>query len=189
LLIRLGFVLRPLSRTRFFITNANPACSCVYICKFQFRPIHPPPLGDYQVVVGGRRRRHKSRWRSLLEPPELRRIRGCHARSSLHAPRAFRDATRTSCLVRRRCYSHVRGRLLLARLGSDAASGPRGRHRSPSRSRSHRHRATNMGTAATTSNRGTAATGRGATVTVATGRGSAAAHALGQPSLMNRDGA
>jgi hypothetical protein len=24
LLIRLGFVLRPLSRTRFFITNANP---------------------------------------------------------------------------------------------------------------------------------------------------------------------
>jgi hypothetical protein len=43
LLIRLGFVLRPLSRTRFFITTANPACSCVYICKFQFRPIHPPP--------------------------------------------------------------------------------------------------------------------------------------------------
>jgi hypothetical protein len=38
----LGFVLRRLSRTRFFITNANPACSCVYICKFQFRPIHPP---------------------------------------------------------------------------------------------------------------------------------------------------
>jgi hypothetical protein len=38
----LRFVLHPLSRTRFFITNANPACSCVYICKFQFRPIHPP---------------------------------------------------------------------------------------------------------------------------------------------------
>jgi hypothetical protein len=48
LLIRLGFVLHPLSRTRFFITNANPACSCVYICKFQLRPIHPP-LGDYQL--------------------------------------------------------------------------------------------------------------------------------------------
>jgi hypothetical protein len=47
LLIRLGFVLHPLLRTRFFITNANPACSCVYICKFQFRPIHPP-LGDFQ---------------------------------------------------------------------------------------------------------------------------------------------
>jgi hypothetical protein len=26
----------------FFITNANPACSCVYICKLQSRPIHPP---------------------------------------------------------------------------------------------------------------------------------------------------
>jgi hypothetical protein len=47
LFICLRFVLHPLSRTRFFITNANPACSCVYICKFQFRPIHPPPLGDY----------------------------------------------------------------------------------------------------------------------------------------------
>jgi hypothetical protein len=43
----LRFVFHPLSRTHFFITNANPACSCVYICKFQFRPIHPP-LGDYQ---------------------------------------------------------------------------------------------------------------------------------------------
>jgi hypothetical protein len=33
-----------------YISNANPACSCVYICKFQFRPIPPPPppLGDYQ---------------------------------------------------------------------------------------------------------------------------------------------
>jgi hypothetical protein len=42
LFICLRFVLRPLPRTRFFITNANPACSCVYICEFQFRPIHPP---------------------------------------------------------------------------------------------------------------------------------------------------
>ena len=47
LFICLRFVFHPLSRTRFFITNANPACSCVYICKFQFRPIHPP-LGDFQ---------------------------------------------------------------------------------------------------------------------------------------------
>jgi hypothetical protein len=31
-----------------YISNANPACSCVYICKFQFRPIHPP-LGDYHT--------------------------------------------------------------------------------------------------------------------------------------------
>jgi hypothetical protein len=42
----LGICFAPLSRTRFFITNANPACSCVYICKFQLRPIHPP-LGDF----------------------------------------------------------------------------------------------------------------------------------------------
>jgi hypothetical protein len=48
LYICLRFVLRPLSRTCFIITNANPACSCVYICKFQFRPIHPP-LGDYHT--------------------------------------------------------------------------------------------------------------------------------------------
>jgi hypothetical protein len=42
LLIRLGFVLRPLSRTHFLLLTLTPACSCVYICKFQFRPIHPP---------------------------------------------------------------------------------------------------------------------------------------------------
>jgi hypothetical protein len=29
-----------------FISNANPSRSFVYICKFQFRPIHPP-LGDF----------------------------------------------------------------------------------------------------------------------------------------------
>jgi hypothetical protein len=33
-----------------YISNANPACSCVYICKFQFRPIHPP-LGDYHYLL------------------------------------------------------------------------------------------------------------------------------------------
>jgi hypothetical protein len=42
LFICLRFVFHPLSRTCFLITNANPACSCVYICKFQFCPIHPP---------------------------------------------------------------------------------------------------------------------------------------------------
>jgi hypothetical protein len=31
-----------LSRGLVYISNANLACSCVYICKFQFRPIHPP---------------------------------------------------------------------------------------------------------------------------------------------------
>jgi hypothetical protein len=38
-----------LSRGLIYISNANPACSCVYIYKFQFRPIHPP-LGDYQLA-------------------------------------------------------------------------------------------------------------------------------------------
>jgi hypothetical protein len=31
-----------LSRGLVYISNTNPACSCVYICKLQFRPIHPP---------------------------------------------------------------------------------------------------------------------------------------------------
>jgi hypothetical protein len=44
-----------LSRGLVYISNANPACSCVYICKFQFRPIHPP-LGDYQRPRGPRSR-------------------------------------------------------------------------------------------------------------------------------------
>jgi hypothetical protein len=48
LFICLRFVFHSLSRGLDFISNANPACSCVYICKFQFRPIHPP-LGDYQI--------------------------------------------------------------------------------------------------------------------------------------------
>jgi hypothetical protein len=49
LLIRLGFVLRPLLQTHLLLLTLTPACSCVYICKFQFRPIHPP-LGDYHVL-------------------------------------------------------------------------------------------------------------------------------------------
>jgi hypothetical protein len=56
--------------------------------------------------------------------------------------------SRTSRLMRRRRYSHVDGRRLLAGLGSAASSGPRGRRRlpaqgprcrSPSRSGSRRH--------------------------------------------------
>jgi hypothetical protein len=43
-------------------------------------------------VAGGRRRWHKHKCRSSLEPPKLRRIGGCHTQSPLHAPRAFRDA-------------------------------------------------------------------------------------------------
>jgi hypothetical protein len=48
-----------LSRGLIYISNANPACSCVYICKFQFRPIHPPSRrlsgrSRALVRVGGR---------------------------------------------------------------------------------------------------------------------------------------
>jgi hypothetical protein len=59
---------------------------------------------------------------------------------------------RTSSLMRRRRYSHVDGRRLLADLGSAASSGPRGRrrllaqgprYRSPSGSGSRRHRPRN----------------------------------------------
>jgi hypothetical protein len=81
-------------------------------------------------VAGGRRRWHKHKWRSSLGPPKLRRIGGCHARSSLHAPRAFHDAARSN-LMRRRRYSHIEGRCLLAGLESSAASGPGGRRRLP----------------------------------------------------------
>jgi hypothetical protein len=138
---------------------------------------------------------------SSLEPLELRRIGGCHARSSLRAPRTFRDATRTSRLVCRRRYSHIERRRLLAGHGSAAASGPWERRRlsaqghcrrSPSRSgsrcrrprnhrlysgsRNHRHR----------TSRSRSHSHR---------RGSTAARAIGQPpsshtpSLMNPDGA
>jgi hypothetical protein len=40
-----------LSRGLVYISNANPACSCVYICKFQFRPIHPPSRRLSQIHV------------------------------------------------------------------------------------------------------------------------------------------
>jgi hypothetical protein len=46
------------------------------------------------------------------------------SRATTSAPRAFRDAARTSRLVRWRRYSHVRRRRLLARLGSPPASRP-----------------------------------------------------------------
>jgi hypothetical protein len=47
-------------------------------------------------VAGGRRRWHKHKCKSSLGSPKLRRIGGCHARSSLRAPHAFRDATRSN---------------------------------------------------------------------------------------------
>jgi hypothetical protein len=47
-------------------------------------------------VVEGRHRWHKHKCRSSLGPPKLRRIGGCHVRSSLRASRAFRDAARSN---------------------------------------------------------------------------------------------
>jgi hypothetical protein len=66
-----------------------------------------------------------------------------------HLGPSMTPLTRTSRLMRRRRYSHVDGRRLLAGLGSAASSGPRGRRhlpaqgsrcRSPSGSGSRRHR-------------------------------------------------
>jgi hypothetical protein len=41
------------------ISNANPSRSCVYICKFQFRPIHPP---SRQLSLGAKAIRVRSVW-------------------------------------------------------------------------------------------------------------------------------
>jgi hypothetical protein len=151
------------------------------------------------VVVGGRRRRHKHICMLSFGPPILRRIGGCHARSSLRALRTFRDAARTSRLVCRRRYSDIEGYHLLASHGSAAASRPQGRRRLPAQGHYRRSpsgsgaAAAGLGIAVSTSDRGTAAItcrGRGAAATAATGRGSTAARTIGQPpSLMNRDGA
>jgi hypothetical protein len=100
-------------------------------------------------VAGGRHRWHKHKCRSSLGPPKLRRIGGCHTRSSLRAPRAFRDVARSNLTPHASpsLLAH-RGRHLPAGLGSAAASGPRGRRRlpaqgprcrSPSGSGSRRH--------------------------------------------------
>jgi hypothetical protein len=62
LLIRLGFVLCPLLRTHLLLLTLTPACSCVYICKFQFRPIHPPSRrlspGSNGIITVGSTYRH-----------------------------------------------------------------------------------------------------------------------------------
>ena len=78
------------------------------------------------------------------------------------------------------------------------ASGPRERRRLPARPLDQGAAAADLGTTASTLDRGTAATarrGQGAAPTAATGRWSTAARAIGQPpsshapSLMNLDGA
>jgi hypothetical protein len=94
-------------------------------------------------------------------------------------------------------YSHVDGRRLLTGLGSAASSGPRGRRRLPAVAHplDRGAAASDMGTTATTPDRGTSATARQGHGAAATGWGSIAVHALGQPpsshaaSLMNQGGA
>jgi hypothetical protein len=111
---------------------------------------------------------------SSFGPPELHRIGGCHARSSLRASRTFRDAARTSCLVCRRRYSHIEGRRLLP--GDAAARSHKGT--AIARPLDRWAAAADLGTAASTPVRGTATTtrqGRGAEATAATGRGSTVA--------------
>jgi hypothetical protein len=140
---------------------------------------------------------------SSLGPPELCRIGGCHARSSLRAPRTFRDAARTSCLVCHRRYSHIEGHRLLAGRGSAAASGPRERRRSPahrhcrrspSRSGSPCRRPGNRRLYSGSRNRRHRTSRSGSHGHRNTGRGSTVARAIRQPpsshasSLLNLDG-
>jgi hypothetical protein len=121
-----------------------------------------------------------------------------HVRSLLHAPHVFHDVDRTSRLVWPRRYSHVGGRCPKA-LGTPPLGSTGACRCSPSGSESCDHCATDLGTAATTPDRGTVATAHQGWGAAATGRGYATARALGQlppspapgwvPSLMNRDGA
>jgi hypothetical protein len=84
----LGFVLRPLLRTHLLLT-LTPACSCVYICKFQFRPIHPPsrrlsPCNPTPHAPTGRRQRRRH---------------GPGERRSGHSSRRFQERMRSKrCL-------------------------------------------------------------------------------------------
>jgi hypothetical protein len=75
-----------LSRGLVYISNANPTCSCVYICKFQFRPIHPPSRRlSPSPKTGKRRRRRIAATRShrlLLRSSQLRLGAGTIATSA-----------------------------------------------------------------------------------------------------------
>jgi hypothetical protein len=75
-----------------------------------------------------------------------------HDHRCAHLAPSMTPLARTSCLMRRRRYSHVDGRRLLAGLRSAVSSGPRGRYRlraqgprcrSPFGSGSRRHRPVN----------------------------------------------
>jgi hypothetical protein len=101
---------------------------------------------------------------------------------------------RTSRLMRHRRYSHVDGRRLLAGLGSATSSGPRGRCRLPAqgpavvRPLDRGAAATDLGTTATTSDRGTSATARRGHRVAATDWGSTAAARSGATAVANEPG-
>jgi hypothetical protein len=121
---------------------------------------------------------------SSFGPPELRRIGGCHAQSSLRAPRTFRNTTRTSRLVCRHRYSHIEGAACSSALEVPPPQGPGDAVACPhkgtavARPLDRGAAAADHGTAASTPNQGTAATarrGRGAAAAAVTNRGSTTA--------------
>jgi hypothetical protein len=88
--------------------------------------------------------KHNNRNENYVGSEDVTRDHRC-----AHLGLSVTPLARTSRLMRRRRYSHVDGRCLLAGLGSVASSRPRGRRRlpaqgprcrSPSRSGSRRHR-------------------------------------------------
>jgi hypothetical protein len=87
--------------------------------------------------------KHNNRKENCAGSEDVTRDHRC-----VHLGPSVTPLARTSRLMRRRRYSHVDGRRLLAGLGSVASSGPRGRRRlpaqgprcrSPSRSGNRRH--------------------------------------------------
>ena len=102
--------------------------------------------------------KHNNRKQNCAGSEDVTRDHRC-----AHLAPSVTSLARTSRLMRRRRYSHVDGRRLLAGLGSAASSGPRGRRRLPaqgprcrspsgsgnrrnySRSRNRRHRASRSG--------------------------------------------
>jgi hypothetical protein len=90
----------------------------------------------------------------------------------VHLAPSVTPLARTSRLMRRRRYSHVDRRRLLASLGSADSSGLWGRRRLPAQGPAVA-RPLDRGTASTTPNRGTSATARRGNGVAATGLGTA----------------
>jgi hypothetical protein len=140
LFICLRFVLHHLSRELVYISNANPACSCVYICKFQFRPIHPPsrrlsprthgqPLGRAaHAWAGGRGGRREEREGELTtsttkgdnRSPGSKRGQGESGREEEERERGV-----VSLFLDHGCAGEGRGRLLGTHGGMGGWSAPR----------------------------------------------------------------